>query len=65
MGADQPGHYDWTFLTMREDGFSMERVEGITAAIEKWDALKLDRNVRAVYLYDPNGRYHDSRVRPQ
>ena len=50
---------------MREDGFSMERVEGITAAIAKWDSLKLDRNVRAVYLYDPNGRYHDSRVRPQ
>ena len=65
MEADQPprGNRDWTLLTMRNDGFSMERVEGIIAVQERWELLKLDRNVRAVFAYDPNMCFHDAQVR--
>lgn len=63
MGADQQGGRDWTLLTMRNDGFSMERVTGMIALQEHWELLKLDRNVRAVFAYDPNGRFHDAQVR--
>lgn len=63
MGADRPRVHDWTLLTMREDGFSMERVEGITEVQKRWAARGHDPNIRAVFLYDPNGNYHDSWTR--
>ena len=41
----------------------MERLTHMSPVMEKWAALKLDKNVRAVFAYDPNGRYHDSWMR--
>ena len=65
MGADQQrrGVHDWALITLRNDGFSMEIVEGISTVLDKWAALKRDPSVRAVYAYDPNGSYHDSWTR--
>lgn len=63
MGADQPRDRDWTLLTMREDGFSFERLTGMTEVQIRWAARGRDPSVRAVFLYDPNGSYHDSWTR--
>lgn len=63
MEVKRHGPHDWALISLRNDGFSMEIVEGITAVQDKWAALKRDPNVRAAYAYDPNGSYHDSWTR--